>query len=381
MEDKISLHDIYDKNISFLIGSGASAGLLPTLALEIKDVEGGNSQTIEQLATLFKGEDKKSQKSLLFMHYFKECIEPASHMKLCDLNADDSLLIQEYNKLLMTILTILETKKKQDKICNIFTTNYDGCFTLIADDLLSKGVADFILNDGSYGFQKKFVQAKNFNNLTVNTGVFGRHKTEIPQINLVHLHGSVYWGKDGENITIDYQKKLEIEGLDIDELKEFSEIIQDGDKLVCELDTLTIDKELQEKFWKTYDQLPIVNPTIWKFHETVFEEHYYQMLRYLSYELEKPNSVLIVFGFSFADEHIRNLIKRSLSNQSLQVYICCFSPKSKDTVFEYFKNFRNVNYILPSDGSKLNFKYFNEFVFNSSPIHDNTDNINNDAGA
>ena len=72
-------------------------------------------------------------------------------------------------------------------------------------------------------------------------------------------------------------------------------------------------------FWKAYKELPVVNPTKWKFHETVFEEHYNQALRTLSYELEKPNTVFIIFGFSFADEHILSLVKRSLSNPTLKV--------------------------------------------------------------
>ena len=120
-----------------------------------------------------------------------------------------------------------------------------------------------------------------------------------------------------------------------------------------------------EKFWKAYKELPIVNPTKWKFHETVFEEHYYQALRLLSYELERPNSVFIVFGFSFADEHILNLVRRSLSNPSLQVYLCCFSDETKDDLDEKFEGYPNVK-LLRVDG-QLNFTAFNEEIFSANP--------------
>src|SRR5260221_8105593 len=82
--------------------------------------------------------------------------------------------------------------------------------------------------------------------------------------------------------------------------------------------------------------------TKWKFHETVYEEHYYQMLRLLSYELEKPNAVLITFGFSFADEHILNLVMRSLSNPGLQVFVCCHTAQRYEAIREKFKSYRNV---------------------------------------
>lgn len=119
----------------------------------------------------------------------------------------------------------------------------------------------------------------------------------------------------------------------------------------------------KRKFWDAYKQLPIVNPTKWKFHETVFEEHYYQMLRLLSYELEKPNAVLVTFGFSFADEHILNLVQRSLSNPSLQVFVCCFNKTEVDRLKVNFGSYRNVQCMSTIDGV-LDFTAFNQRVLN-----------------
>ena len=116
-----------------------------------------------------------------------------------------------------------------------------------------------------------------------------------------------------------------------------------------------------ETFWAKYELMPIVNPTKWKFHETVYEEHYYQMLRLLSYELEKPNAVLITFGFSFADEHILNLVKRSLSNPRLQVFVCCFNSAEHTLMEQKFKGYRNVK-CLVLDDEVMNFTAFNETV-------------------
>ena len=89
------------------------------------------------------------------------------------------------------------------------------------------------------------------------------------------------------------------------------------------------------------------------------------MLRLLSYELEKPNSIFITFGFSFSDEHILNLVKRSLSNPTLQLFIWCYSEASSLKLKEYFKAYKNVEFIT-IDGL-MDFTAFNSKVFTLNP--------------
>ena len=59
MSNQIKVDEIYDYNLNFLLGSGASSGLFPTLALSLRS-EDGNNLTIEMLAEEFekKGEEK-----------------------------------------------------------------------------------------------------------------------------------------------------------------------------------------------------------------------------------------------------------------------------------------------------------------------------------
>jgi hypothetical protein len=179
------------------------------------------------------------------------------------------------------------------------------------------------------------------------------------------LHGSVHWRKDGNSIFLEY-KPVEGLGLLTEEqltsIEGFSKQLSDPNATVDGLHTPQIDQEQANSFWSEYRKLPIVNPTKWKFHETVFEEHYYQMLRLLSYELEKPNSVLVTFGFSFADEHILNLIRRSLSNPKLQVYICCFTAAEADGLKPNFHAYPNVRFVTLPDAF-LTFDAFNSTVF------------------
>lgn len=91
MKTQFSLSDIYDKNINFLIGAGASHGLFPTLALKIKD-DADLNHTIETLATRFyETKESNSLYTLLFMHYYKTCIEPVMSMdfEILDLVSTD----------------------------------------------------------------------------------------------------------------------------------------------------------------------------------------------------------------------------------------------------------------------------------------------------
>jgi len=376
-ESAFSIEGIYDHNINFLIGSGASYGLFPTLALNIKD-DSGTNQTIEMLAAQFdETKDSSPMYTLLFMHYYETCIKPVMSMDF-ELSNTEGLgekeqeVIDNYKVFVETILNILQHRKKYDRRCNVFTTNYDACFAYTADLLLQNGNMDFTINDGARGFYKRYLHAKNFNSYVCQTGIFDRYHSDIPQINLVHVHGSAYWYKDGGNILVDYSKKHNDSRLidtDLfDNISDFSGMLLDDSKTVSQLPEIDLPDENKNKFWTHYKKLPIVNPTKWKFHETVFEEHYYQMLRLLSYELEKPNSVFIVFGFSFADEHILNLVKRSLSNPKLQLFICCFNEIEKENMEKNFERYKNVEY-LTVDGL-LNFNAFNEQIFTTAPRTD-----------
>ena len=80
----------------------------------------------------------------------------------------------------------------------------------------------------------------------------------------------------------------------------------------------------------SFNALQIVWPTKEKFQDTVLDEVYYAQLRRLTNQLEVRNSILIVAGFSFADEHIRKLILRAAdTNPTLKVIILCFNKEAQ----------------------------------------------------
>lgn len=363
----ISIGDIYDKDINFLFGSGASAGLLPTLQLQMRTGEGEARYSLEELATKFEKEDEDHRRLMpLFMHYYSSCIRPAEQLTLAGAVATEAgaKAIKNYRTFLTTALEMVKRRKALDRRCNIFTTNYDGCFPLVADALINEGRTDFVLNDGTRGFTRRVLQARNFGSYLCQAGVYGRYQSSIPQVNLIHLHGSVYWSKSAGAIQVGYDLS-DREGL-LDDgaaalLEPFSVALDNPAAVLADLPDAGFTDEMLKVFWAKYQQMPIVNPTKWKFHETVYEEHYYQMLRLLSYELEKPNAVLITFGFSFADEHILNLVMRSLSNPGLQVFVCCYSVSGYAAMEDKFKGHRNVKILVLEEGV-MDFSAFNEKV-------------------
>ncbi|WP_256990772.1 hypothetical protein [Burkholderia sp. HI2714] len=93
----------------------------------------------------------------LFMHYYSSCIRPAERLTLeAAVNTEaGAKTIKNYRTFLTTALERVSRRKALDRRCNLFTTNNDGCFPLVADELIKVGRTDFVLNDGARGFSKR----------------------------------------------------------------------------------------------------------------------------------------------------------------------------------------------------------------------------------
>src|SRR5699024_4497086 len=83
------------------------------------------------------------------------------------------------------------------------------------------------------------------------------------------------------------------------------------------------ENKIHDQYLKYYNEL-VINPTKDKFRDTTSNFYFYELLRMYANHLEKENSVLFVLGFSFADEHIKEITKRVLkSNPTLLIVIFC----------------------------------------------------------
>ena len=126
MSGKFSLYDVYEQNINFLFGAGASYGFLTTLALKIKDSE-GNPCTFETLAKELTADDRNDLYTLLFMYYFDECIRTGlPRLPKVPYPPHRVEVLDQYGIFLKTLLSVLEKQNRNDRKCNIYTTNYDN---------------------------------------------------------------------------------------------------------------------------------------------------------------------------------------------------------------------------------------------------------------
>ena len=235
------------------------------------------------------------------------------------------------------------------KQVTFFVSNYDICMDVALDK------ARIPTNSGYVGRFNPLVDLSDFGRrVTTSTLTLG-YQSEIASANLVKIHGCASWRKNGQNI--EFSNNFEL-------IKEIEKMIEDlqratdqgtsyrphearhaDDPLLEVRDELSemiaaarifvggkVDKSVQALLDK-FNELQIVWPTKQKFHDTVLDEIYYAQLRRLTNQLEVRNSILIVAGFSFADEHIRKLILRAAdTNPTLKVIILCYNEDSKEQI-------------------------------------------------
>lgn len=354
------IEKLYGKNINFLIGSGASVGAIPTLATKYE--KDGKNLSIEEILTEEK--DNENLKNLIYLYFYQKVIKTGF---LENVEDDSSInkVMKNYEKFLEQLIKFMYRENYQkEKRINIFTTNYDLFFERAVDNLIGKH--EFYFNDGSAGNITRSLSMRNYHKKVYHTGNFDNFNREIPIINLFKVHGSVSWkyeyneDKKIIGINVDYKENVDEFKCDIvlDKIQkeEVDEIVKDSEKIKKLED---IRKKLREKF-------VLIFPEKDKFEKTFFEEYYYQFLRQLSYELERKNTILIVFGFSFADEHIAEMIKRACNNPTLQIFIFCYKKADRRNILENLnlKEFpSNIIPIIPKDNGSIDFYTFLNKLF------------------
>ena len=342
---------IQDSNINFLFGSGMSAGYLEIL---------GN---IENLLTELdkKVFDDQKQKDLIrasiLNKYFEGVIQ--KNIDILDestRNPDLNSTLNSYKNFFKTInqLILLRRNKLLSKQVNIYTTNID----IFLEKSLEFTRLEF--NDGfGKGFKPKY-DLSNFKKSIFQKSLHFDNSSEIPVFNILKIHGSLTWEYEKENIYFDSTLK-QTKMVKITSKSDLIEVASEDSKsnkkddlesLIAKIPASTIDETKFASFLEEYDKLSIVNPTKGKFQQTVLDQKYYDLLRIYANELERENTLLFVMGFSFADEHIRDLtIRVANSNPTLMIYIFARSSNSKnklEKILDIENNVKNKNIVIVS---------------------------------
>jgi hypothetical protein len=118
------------------------------------------------------------------------------------------------------------------------------------------------------------------------------------------------------------------------------------------------------------DAYAVVLPQTKKFHTTLMDSTYYELLRIYANELDREGTLLVSFGFSFADLHILDITKRALKNPTLKLVAFAFSDADRATFLKRFDGYNNVEIIAPGAAANIDFARFNEVLRSALPCID-----------
>ena len=279
------------KRLNFLIGSGTSVPAIP-------------------LMSFFKGEDISDEKA---NNSLSDKVKDVSKKVLEDISkaSEEEIIkavLKRYSEFIKVILQLLyhANSRQVTKNINIFTTNYDLFIEKSLDELMK--YESFVFNDGSNGYFNRILDSANYNKSVAYRGLNDNYLNELPTLSLIKPHGSMNWERD-----------------------------QEGNILIRQ---------------SVVENPVVVKPTGIEGQETFLNNHFHDMLRVFQLELDKPQSILIVIGFSFQDKHIAKMLNRSLKNPELNVFIFCYFESDKQTISTNLGLSdcpRNLNVITPNE--------------------------------
>lgn len=277
-------------NLGFLAGSGTSLGQVggPSMGhLWSRAMCEPINNTLTQAAANVMDTVRYSNEAPNIEHFLSQCDaylsfneDPhvrgfVSGVKAMILEACSTFLhtaqsdISAYRHLLQK----LARRRVRDPRLKVFTTNYDMCFETAASHLGMVAIDGF-----SYTRKRRF-DGKHFKYDIVRREADTHEFTE-GVFQLLKLHGSVSWSRDGLEIFEDAAPSPES---------------------AC-----------------------LIYPAKGKYQQAFLQPHLELLSRYLEF-LRQPNSCLVVAGFGFNDDHLSEPIYSAIqSNPSLKLILCDF---------------------------------------------------------
>ena len=376
---------IQDCNINFLIGSGLSAPYLSLLGkIERLLTELSHKKEKEEI----EKDKEKIIRASLYKKFFDDVISKNINISRELDDVDLNKVLNNYKQFIKLINTIILNRRSSilSRQVNLFTTNFD---IFLEKSMETVGVE---YNDGFSGRFNPIFNLSNFKKSFFKRSLHYDNIYELPVFNLLKIHGSLTWEKKIGEESIYFNKylrvarninKIQVSDNQLVDIKTVKQKIPKNCKIkIGDLIPHTKGKGLNEnieKFIEEYEKLSIINPTKEKFKETILNRNHYELLRIYSTELERENTVLFVMGFSFSDEHIRELTVRvANSNPTLKIYVFAYTEKAKSNIEQSINksrpNNQNIQIISPTelnggnhieDGTKpkLDFVNINEKVF------------------
>lgn len=317
-------------NINFLIGSGASYPAIPTAGV----VEA-------EIASLFEAGNEDA--AYLKLYDFLATIQVPTNGLIAEVSDLKNLTtVAKYSEYLGILEAILSERRTSllPKQATIFTTNYDLFIEQAAVSYTAMRLNDGFSRVPSLSARAEF-SSRTFFTTTSSSGNLYNYKVEIPSINLIKLHGSLSWKKDGDSVV-------------------FS---------VLHTPLLSAGKTAVD-VKKFVDGYAVALPEARKFHTTLMDSTYYELLRIYNNELDREGTLLVSFGFSFGDSHILGITKRALKNPTLKLAAFAFSETDREMLLKRFDGCNNVDIIAPISAKNIDFAGFNSVLRSILPALD-----------
>lgn len=209
------------------------------------------------------------------------------------------VLTIDYNKNHLHKLFLKRVVSRDPKLnkVNIFTPNYDLLIEKTAEELMIN------VNNGFHGFHYRSFLPSSFN-LDMHINLKDKNQAYARMINLFKLHGSLSWKFDSNKppygiteVQHNYQDVTSIEDL--------------PDCIIY---------PVQSKKKHSLD-LP-----------------YSEMFRQFIEFINKPDSTLVIMGYSFLDEHINDIITNALSNPDFNLVVFSYQDISDNNLSPYLKD-------------------------------------------
>jgi hypothetical protein len=293
-------------HINFLIGSGSSLPCIPTMKTTFEDYIMLAPEKFDQLFSKYTdGQSEDAAKNIeLFLTWLGNRVAGLSPLELRgedeikqeltddlvksirngmiaglkieqaqDASHDREVLtttFQCYEDFIRRIAKLRESANDQYDTVNLFTTNYDLFLESALDRL------DYAYTDGFQPKLKPEFNISEYSRRPVDVARRFRDKWSIvrPFFRVYKLHGSLNWHKQGHKI-------------------------------------------IRVAEWEDNDAM-VIAPTTSKYADSQGTP-YSDLFRELSVELLKPDSVLLINGFSFGDEHISDLLIQALGRADFQL--------------------------------------------------------------
>ncbi|SFJ04413.1 SIR2-like domain-containing protein [Bosea sp. OK403] len=316
---------IQSGNLNFLIGSGASLPAIKTA--------GNIEKTLDEL--IKKGKKAEADREMVdFIEAIGETYKQLVNDTIYSNELDET--INNYGRFISIVDQILFFRKNEilPRQATIYSTNYDTFIEFAVSNSPS-----IIINDGfdrTSGQSDSFAFApERYFDRTYRASSLYARRVEIPTINLIKPHGSLNWAKKGSNLVY---KASAVPPLTPAE----------------KANSAKVSEYLSKHF--------LIMPHFGKFHETLMERVYYDLLRLFSKSMEQENAILMAFGFSFSDEHILDITKRTLRNPTSQLIIFAYSHDDIASYQAKFEKHRNVSIIGPQAGINISFLRLNNIL-------------------